>query len=41
MRIAKEEDDIRFLIQAKTMKNDVFDARIKIKRRMQDVQMQK
>ena len=34
MRTAKEEDNIRFLIQAKTMRNDVSDAKIKIKRRM-------
>ena len=35
MTIVKEEDKIRLLIQVKMMKNDVFDARIKIKRRMQ------
>ena len=35
MRTANEEDNIRFSIQVKMMKNDVFDARIRIKRRMQ------
>ena len=34
MRTTKEKYDIRFLIQAKMMKNGVFNARIKIKRRM-------
>ena len=34
MITAKEEDNVKFLIQAKMMRNDVFDAKMKIKRRM-------
>ena len=30
----KRKGDIRFLIQVELMKNNIFDARIKIKRRM-------
>jgi len=35
MQTAKEENNIRFLIQVKMMKNDIFDAIINIKGRMQ------
>ena len=37
MRATKEEDNIRFLIQVELMKNGVFDAGMKIKKKKDTV----